>query len=91
MTGAQSALTVCTQAIVLILVGLAFGIPLGVALGRLSWRAVASFVPLDFVAPGWGLPLVLVSAASLIVAMALAFAPARRASRFSIASALRAE
>jgi ABC-type lipoprotein release transport system permease subunit len=91
MTGVQASATVCTQAIVLTLVGLAFGIPLGMALGRLAWRAVATFVPLDFVAPGWGSPLLLVSACAILLALALAVAPARRAARFSIATALRAE
>jgi len=91
MTGLQSGMTVCTQAVVLIGVGLAFGIPLGLAVGRIAWRAVASFVPLDFVAPGWGTPLLMVSVAAIVVALVLAVAPARRAARFSIATALRAE
>ncbi|MFL6155654.1 MAG: ABC transporter permease, partial [Marmoricola sp.] len=91
MTGLQTGMAVGTQAFTLILVGLAFGIPLGLALGRIAWRAVATFVPLDFVAPSFGTPLLLVSATALVAALVLALAPARRAARFSIASALRAE
>ncbi|HWU22734.1 MAG TPA: FtsX-like permease family protein, partial [Nocardioides sp.] len=91
MTGRQSVATVLTQALVLILVGLAFGIPLGLALGRLTWRAIASFIPLQYVAPSWGTALLWVSGTALVLGLVLAVLPARRAARFALAAVLRAE
>ena len=39
-----------TQATLLAIIGLAFGIPLGLALGRILWHAAANTMPLALVA-----------------------------------------
>src|SRR5467141_5373740 len=51
MTRRQSRMVVTTQATVLALIGLAFGVPLGIALGRTLWRAVADGTPLAYHPP----------------------------------------
>jgi hypothetical protein len=72
-------------------IGLAFGIPLGVALGRGVWRVVADFTPLAYHPPLalWALlaavPLV------LLAANALAAWPGERAARLRAGELLRAE
>ena len=51
MTRAQSRLVVTTQASLLAVIGLLFGVPLGIALGRAVWRTVAGFTPLAYHPP----------------------------------------
>ena len=51
LTRRQSRLVIATQASLLALIGLAFGIPLGVALGRTLWRAAADMAPLAYHPP----------------------------------------
>ena len=60
MTRLQSRLVVVTQASVLAAVGLAFGVPLGFALGRFIWRLVAQSTPLAYHPPlaVWALVLI---------------------------------
>ncbi len=91
MTTRQSRLVLITQAGVLALVGLAFGVPLGVALGRTVWRVVADFTPLFYVPPSAGWTLVLVGPLALLVAAGLAGWPGHRVARMRIAHVLRAE
>jgi MacB-like periplasmic core domain/FtsX-like permease family len=51
MTRRQSRLVVTTPATVLALIGLVFGVPLGIALGRTLWRVVADGTPLAYHPP----------------------------------------
>ena len=91
MTRRQSRAVVVTQASVLAMVGLVFGVPLGIALGRLVWRAVADYTPLQYVAPVAFLALLLIGPLALVVANALAAWPGQRAARLRIGHVLRAE
>jgi ABC-type antimicrobial peptide transport system permease subunit len=91
MTRWQSRAVVVTQASVLALVGLAFGIPLGVALGRMGWRVVADYTPLYYVPPVASWALLLVGPLALLVANLLAAWPGHRAARLRVGQVLRAE
>ena len=51
LTRWQSRLVIGTQATLLAVIGLAFGIPLGIALGRTLWRAAANLAPLAYQPP----------------------------------------
>jgi ABC-type antimicrobial peptide transport system permease subunit len=73
------------------LVGVAIGIPLGVAAGRLLWNAFARTI---FVVPEPSVPalaVLVVAVASLALAAVVAVLPGLAASRIPIAEALRAE
>ena len=48
LTRRQSRLVIGTQASLLAVIGLAFGIPLGLALGRTLWHAAANMTPLAY-------------------------------------------
>ncbi len=90
-TPRQTATTVAAQAGTVALVGLVVGIPLGVILGRLSWRWVADATPLVF-SPPVAVAVILVGIpVTIVVANLLAAAPARRAARIRPAVALRTE
>lgn len=91
MTRRQSRLVVVTQATVLAVVGLVFGVPLGLALGRTLWRVVAENTPLYYVPPLALLALVLAVPVALVVANVLAALPGHRAARLRIGHILRAE
>jgi len=91
MNRRQSRLIVTTQATILGLVGLAAGIPLGVALGRTVWRYVAERTPVLYLAPGELLVLAVLVPVVLAAVNLLAVTPSRRAARLHIAQVLRAE
>jgi predicted lysophospholipase L1 biosynthesis ABC-type transport system permease subunit len=91
MTRRQSRLVVITQAAVFALVGLVFGIPLGLALGRTVWRAVADSLPIVYDGPVAGTALVLLVPCAFATACVLAAWPARRAATLRVADVLRAE
>jgi ABC-type lipoprotein release transport system permease subunit len=91
MTQRQSRWVVVTQACVLAVIGLALGVPLGLALGRTTWRAVADYTPLQYVAPTAMWTLLLVGPAALLIVNVLAAVPGRRAARLPVSQVLRAE
>jgi predicted lysophospholipase L1 biosynthesis ABC-type transport system permease subunit len=91
MTRPQARTVVATQASLLGLIGLAVGLPLGVALGRTVWRGVASYTPLQYVTPSSTDILLVLIPSVLVIANVLAFLPGRRASRTSVSQILRAE
>jgi ABC-type antimicrobial peptide transport system permease subunit len=91
MTQWQSRWVVVTQASLLALLGLVFGVPIGLALGRTVWRVVADYTPLQYVSPISLGALLLVGPAALLIANALAAWPGRRAARLRISHILRAE
>jgi len=82
---------ITTQSIVLVSIGLAFGVPLGLVIGQALWRALAkSLGVVVIVAIPWP-AIVVATLVGLAVAAAVAVAPARLAARNAIAAALRAE
>jgi ABC-type antimicrobial peptide transport system permease subunit len=91
LTRRQSRLVIVTQATLLAVIGLAFGIPLGVALGRTLWRAAADMAPLAYVPPLAPWALLLIAPVALLAANLLAAWPARRAARLRTAQILRTE
>jgi len=91
MTRRQTRTVVATQASVLALIGLAFGIPLGLILGRYVWRAVAGFTPLAYHPPVALLAILLISPITLLVANTLAIWPQRKAARLHAGEILRTE
>jgi hypothetical protein len=91
ITRAQSRLVVTTQASLLAVIGLLFGVPLGIALGRAIWRTVAGFTPLAYHPPVALLALLLIGPAALLAANALAAWPRRRAARLQAGQVLRSE
>ncbi|MBM7787650.1 ABC transporter permease [Tenggerimyces flavus] len=91
MSRRQCRATVAVQAFVLAGVGLVFGVPLGVALGRLLWRMVTNYVALQYVPPMPFWPLLLCVPGALLVAYLLAVLPGERAARMRVGQVLRAE
>jgi ABC-type lipoprotein release transport system permease subunit len=91
MTQRQCRWVVVTQATVLALVGLVFGVPLGLAIGRTVWRAVADTTPIQYVPPLAVWAFLLVGPGALLIANLLAAWPGHRAARLRIAHVLRTE
>jgi len=91
LTRRQSRLVIGTQATLLAVIGLAFGIPLGIALGRTLWHAAANMTPLAYNPPWALLALLLIAPLALVAANLLAAWPARRAARLRTAQILRTE
>ena len=91
LTPRQSRLVISTQATLLAVIGLAFGVPLGIALGRILWRAAASTTPLAYNTPWALLALLLIAPVALLAANLLAAWPARRAARLHAGQILRTE
>jgi FtsX-like permease family len=91
MTRWQARLVVITQATVLALIGLLFGVPLGIALGRSLWRAVAGFTPLAYQPPLALWALLLIGPVTLLAANTLAAWPGRHAARLRTGQVLRTE
>lgn len=91
MTRRHARGVVATQATVLALVGLVFGVPLGIALGRLLWGVVADLTPLAYHPPATLVTLALVVPVTLLLANVLAAWPARQAARLRVAHVLRAD
>jgi hypothetical protein len=91
LTRLQTRLTVATQATVLGLAGLLFGIPLGVVLGRFIWHDVAGIAPLAYRPPLAVWALVLIAPAALLVVNVVAIWPQWRAIRTRAGQILRTE
>lgn len=91
LTRLQSRLVVVTQASLLAAIGLAFGVPLGVVLGRAAWRLVAHATPLAYHPPVAIIAVALVGPVALLAANILAAWPGHRAARLRSAQILRAE
>src|SRR5205814_10557824 len=84
-------LVIATQSTLLAVIGLAFGIPLGIALGRTLWHAAANMTPLAYNPPWALLALLLIVPVALVAANLLAAWPARRAARLHAGQILRTE
>jgi ABC-type lipoprotein release transport system permease subunit len=87
----QSAAVIFWQAVTVAIVGLAIGIPLGIIVGRTSWRWVADSTPLLYVAPIAVVAILVAVPAVLALANLLAAVPARRAALVRPAEVLRTE
>jgi ABC-type antimicrobial peptide transport system permease subunit len=87
----QIAYCVSWQTTTVALIGVALGVPLGIAAGRAVWSAFASNVGVDTVPVVTVGLLVLVALGALVVANVLAVVPAFVAARARPASLLRAE
>ena len=91
MTQRRARAVVATQASVLAVTGLVFGVPLGLALGRTIWRMVANDTPVAYHPPLAVWALLLIGPLALLAASLLAAWPGQRAARLSSAQILRAE
>jgi hypothetical protein len=91
LTRRQSRLVVVTQASLLAAIGILFGIPLGLALGRVLWHAAADMTPLAYEPPIALIALLLIAPLALLAANLLAAWPARRAARLHAGQILRTE
>lgn len=91
MTRSQCRWVVVTQATVLAVIGVFFGVPLGLALGRTIWRIVADYTPVEYVPPTALLAVLLILPGALLLANLLAAWPGQRAARMRIAHILRTE
>ncbi|SNT27183.1 ABC-type transport system, involved in lipoprotein release, permease component [Streptosporangium subroseum] len=91
MTRPQARWMVVTQATLLAVVGLLFGVPLGVAFGRTLWRIVADIAPLVYVPPLALWALLLAGPVTLLLANLLAAWPGSVATRLRIGHVLRTE
>jgi hypothetical protein len=79
------------QSTLLAIVGLVVGVPVGIAVGRITWRWLADDFPIVYVPPVALLAVVGVGLISIAVANALAAGPAHAATRIRPAEALRVE
>jgi ABC-type antimicrobial peptide transport system permease subunit len=91
MTQQQSRVAVATHATLLGVIGILVGLPLGLALGRTVWRAVAHETPFQYIAPLAATTLAILVPATLLLANALAAVPGQMAARMRLAQVLRAE
>ena len=91
MTPRQCRLIVLTQGSVLALAGLLIGLPAGLLVGRLLWRTVAGYTPVQYVPPIATVVMVVIVPAALVLTSLLGLWPGRRAARLRVANALRAE
>jgi FtsX-like permease family len=91
LDGGGTRLVVFSQALIIAVVGLVVGLPLGVVVARWAWAGVADRVPLVYVAPFWLTVILLAIPAFLFVAIVVAIWPARRAVRSRPAVVLRTE
>jgi ABC-type lipoprotein release transport system permease subunit len=79
------------QATTLAVIGLAVGVPLGIALGRSVWRLVTEATPMVYVEPVAVLALLVVGPAALLIANLLAAVPGHRAAHLRPGEVLRTE
>lgn len=91
MTRGQARWVVVTQATILALTGVLFGVPLGFVLGRALWRVVADTMPFSYQPPLALVALLLIGPVTLLAANLLAVWPARLSARARVGHVLRAE
>jgi ABC-type antimicrobial peptide transport system permease subunit len=82
---------VATQATVLGAIGLLFGVPLGVIVGRAVWHAVATGAGFASIVTVPAVALLGLVLATLVIVNLIAVVPARRAARLRPAVVLRSE
>lgn len=91
LTRRQARATVGWHAAIATLVAVAVGVPLGFAIGRTLWQALAEDLPIRYVRPDATLALLAVGGGVVIAAALVALRPARTTAREEPASLLRAE
>jgi ABC-type antimicrobial peptide transport system permease subunit len=91
MTRGQTRLMVVWQATTLALVGLLFGIPLGLILGRVIWHNVANSTPIVYRPPVALIVLLVIGPLVIIATNLLAAVLGRRGARVRAAEVLRTE
>ena len=91
LDSAGTRLVVYSQAVIIAVVGLAVGLPLGVVVARWAWGGVADRVPLVYVAPFWLTVVLLAIPSFLLVAVVVALWPARSLVQSRPAVVLRTE
>jgi len=79
------------QATTLAVIGVAVGVPLGIAVGRTAWRLVTDATPMVYAEPVAMLALVLIVPLALVIANLLAAVPGHRAAHLHPAEVLRTE
>ena len=84
-------LAVTVQSAVLAAMGLAVGVPLGLIVGPMLWRALAESLGVVVLVDVPWTAIVVSALAGVVVAAVLALVPGRAAARRSIADALRTE
>jgi predicted lysophospholipase L1 biosynthesis ABC-type transport system permease subunit len=90
-TRRQTREAIAWQSSLLAIVGLIVGVPVGIAVGRLTWRWLADEFPIVYSPPAALLAVLLVAGLALAIANALAAGPAHAATRIRPAEALRVE
>jgi len=90
-TRRQSRVAIAWQATMLTVIGVIIGVPLGIAVGRMTWRWIADDYPIVYVPPLAAAAVVLVVPVALLIANALAAGPARSVAAIRPAEALRVE
>jgi ABC-type lipoprotein release transport system permease subunit len=91
LTGRQVRATVSWMAVTVTLAALAAGVPVGAACGRLAWEFFAGQLGVQPVTEVPPVPVVILVASGLVLAVAVAALPGARASRARPAAILRAE
>jgi hypothetical protein len=90
-TRRQTRGAIAWQSSLLAIVGLIVGVPVGIAVGRLTWRWLADEFPIVYSPPAALLAVLVVAGLALAIANALAAGPAHAATRIRPAEALRVE
>ena len=90
-TRRQTRGAIAWQSSLLAIVGLIVGVPVGIAVGRLTWRWLADEFPIVYSPPAALLAVLIVAGVALAIANALAAGPAHAATRIRPAEALRVE
>jgi hypothetical protein len=91
LTARQVRGTVCWMAVTVALAALAVGVPVGIACGRLAWGLFAGQLGIEPVAEVPAVPVTVLVAGGLALAVALAAVPGVRAGRARPAAILRTE
>jgi hypothetical protein len=91
LSGRQVRAVIRWQATTLAVVAVVFGVPLGILVGQLAWRWVASSLPLIYVPPLAVFATALIVPGTVVAVHAMAVWPARAAGRAKPARTLRAE
>jgi hypothetical protein len=90
-TRRQTRGAIAWQSTLLAVAGVVVGVPVGIAVGRLSWHWLADDFPIVYVPPFALLAVVAVAGIAIALANALAAGPAHAATRIRPAEALRVE
>ncbi|MCU1368326.1 MAG: hypothetical protein JWN39_3965 [Ilumatobacteraceae bacterium] len=91
VTRTGSRIVLAVQGSTVAVVGLLFGLPLGLLAGRAGWQAITDRVPLTFRSPIAFVGILLIAPIAIVVANALAVLPGHRAAKLEPALILRSE